>query len=212
MARRPDAYSATPVARKPAPAPSNAETSRLAGEALANASADSTTAVDTRPRATPSTDPTAASTRVRSACMRSRCRRLAPRIRRIACSRRSALASTPPAYAVRIAASSAPGSPRKTNMRLAVRASSRATWSALEMLSIKTSCPGAMSLTASATACVWARAVPGSASSGSRTMKTSTSRIGWLRRMVPGAVATFWKAGTIVLAKTSGPTITVFRT
>ena len=80
------------------------------------------------------------------------------------------------------------------------------------MLSIKTSCPGATAFTVSATALVWARAVAGSASSGSRTTKTSTSRIGRLRRIVPGAVVTFWNAGMIVFENTSGPTITEFRT
>ena len=44
--RRPAAYSATPVARNPTPAPSRAETIRLAGEALAKASADSTKAAE----------------------------------------------------------------------------------------------------------------------------------------------------------------------
>ena len=79
------------------------------------------------------------------------------------------------------------------------------------MLSIKTSCPGATALTASATALVWARAVAGSAR-GSRTMNTSTSRIGRLRRIVPGAVVTFLKCRDDRFGEHSGPTITEFRT
>jgi hypothetical protein len=106
----------------------------------------------------------------------------------------------------------APGRPRNTNMRLATRASSRATCKVLEMLSTSTSWPDAIWLTAPATALVCASAVPGSASSRSRSTWISTSRIGLLLTKSPLVVAAFWKAGTTSLANSSGSITRVFLT
>jgi len=89
-------------------------------------------------------------------------------------------------------------------MRLATRASSRATCRALEMLSTSSSWPGATAAILAATALVWASAVPGSVSSRARSMATSTSRTGLLLTTPPGVVVAFEKAGRTTLANSSG--------
>jgi hypothetical protein len=69
-----------------------------------------------------------------------------------------------------------------------------------------------MRVTAAATALVCASAVPGSASSRSRSTVMSTSRIGLLLTTSPTVVVAPWKAGTIAVANTSGSTTTVLGT
>ena len=94
-------------------------------------------------------------------------------------------------------------------MRLPTTASSRATSSALEMLSISNSCPGAMRPISRTIAFVCSNELPGSARSRERSRRMSSSETGRLLRMVPCAALAIWKPGMMVLANVSGVKTTV---
>ena len=132
--RRPVRYSARPVAANPPRLPRSAEVTRLEPLARSNVARPRIEPATLYPRANPTNAPSPVRMVVLSASIRRRWRRLAPRIRNVACSRRWASANTAPAYAANMAASTPPGTPRKMNNRLATWASPAATSSVLEML------------------------------------------------------------------------------
>ena len=177
MARRPAAYSATPVARNPQTAPSSADVSRLTAEALARASADSTAALEAKTQG--DTEHRADAGEGQSTqCMHPEqvtpVGAADPQDRLFATQRAG---QHPPAYEVRIAAAKH----REARGRRTCAWPSGVVARHLERIGDVVDqdvLPGCDGIDGVSDRFVWAKAVSGSASSGSRSTKTSTSTIG----------------------------------